>query len=160
MIDAALNMLGPDTETLTEILTELGERHVRYGVVPAMYPAMGRCLVDTLEEVMQLQQETAAAANNAEVPPRFALSSTVKEAWKETYDAMADDMIEVYRRHSLDGNEDIDGDYSNKRISSSSTKKPAAVVSRSGSPDSSATTTSTTTTGPFLDIDGISELYG
>jgi hypothetical protein len=31
MIDTALNMLGPDIELLTEIMTELGIKHVRYG---------------------------------------------------------------------------------------------------------------------------------
>lgn len=32
MFDAALSMLGPDTETLCEILHELGKRHIGYGV--------------------------------------------------------------------------------------------------------------------------------
>lgn len=32
MFDAALNMLGPDTETLNEILADLGKRHIGYGV--------------------------------------------------------------------------------------------------------------------------------
>ena len=32
MFDAALSMLGPDTETLCEILRELGKRHIGYGV--------------------------------------------------------------------------------------------------------------------------------
>eukprot|EP00977_Amphora_coffeiformis_P020294 scaffold8050_cov180-Amphora_coffeaeformis.AAC.1 len=32
MFDAALNMLGPDLETLNEVLTELGKRHIGYGV--------------------------------------------------------------------------------------------------------------------------------
>jgi hypothetical protein len=33
MFDAALNMLGPDTETLNEILNDLGKRHIKYGVL-------------------------------------------------------------------------------------------------------------------------------
>jgi hypothetical protein len=37
MIDKALSMLGPDIELLTEILLELGEKHVRYGVKPGAY---------------------------------------------------------------------------------------------------------------------------
>jgi len=32
MIERSLDMLGPDTEVLTEVLLELGQRHVRYGV--------------------------------------------------------------------------------------------------------------------------------
>ena len=36
MIDTALQMLGPDIELLTEIMLELGTKHIRYGVKPAM----------------------------------------------------------------------------------------------------------------------------
>ena len=33
MIDKALGMLGPDIELLTEIMLELGQKHVGYGYV-------------------------------------------------------------------------------------------------------------------------------
>jgi hypothetical protein len=39
MFDAALSMLGPDTETLNEILTDLGKRHIKYGVLPHFFPS-------------------------------------------------------------------------------------------------------------------------
>ena len=41
MIDKALGMLGPDIELLTEILMELGVKHVAYGVKPEYFP---RCV--------------------------------------------------------------------------------------------------------------------
>jgi hypothetical protein len=47
MLDSALGMLGPDIELLTEIMYELGVKHVRYGVTPKMFPIMGDCLIGT-----------------------------------------------------------------------------------------------------------------
>lgn len=77
MLDTALDMLGPDIELLTEIMTELGEKHVRYGVKPEMFPIMGDALLHTLE----------ASLDDKE------FSSTVREAWVETYAALSQDMI-------------------------------------------------------------------
>ena len=37
MIDKALGMLGPDIELLTEILMDLGQKHVRFGVKPGKF---------------------------------------------------------------------------------------------------------------------------
>jgi hypothetical protein len=42
MFDAAFNMLGPDVETHTEILTDLGERHIVYGVKPHYFRSWGK----------------------------------------------------------------------------------------------------------------------
>ena len=50
--DTALNMLGPDIELLTEILLELGQKHVRYGVRSEMFPVMGDALIHTLSECL------------------------------------------------------------------------------------------------------------
>ena len=77
MIDTALQMLGPDIELLTEIMLELGTKHIRYGVKPAMFPIMGECLIETLEETL------------GEMQP------DVKEAWIETYDALSGDMVKA-----------------------------------------------------------------
>ncbi|KAL7561909.1 hypothetical protein ACA910_005112 [Epithemia clementina (nom. ined.)] len=76
MLDTALNMLGPDIELLTEIMYELGSKHVRYGVRPEMFPHMGKALLFTLSEVLG---------------KRF--SPQVKTAWVETYDSLSQDMI-------------------------------------------------------------------
>ena len=37
MIDKAFGMLGPDIELLTEILMDLGQKHVRFGVKPGTF---------------------------------------------------------------------------------------------------------------------------
>lgn len=77
MIDTALNMLGPDIEMLTEIMADLGAKHIRYGVKAHMFPIMGRCLIATLEECL----------------PEGHFTPSVKEAWVETYSALSDDLI-------------------------------------------------------------------
>lgn len=41
MLDTALSMLGPDIELLTDILQDLGTKHVHYGVKPEMFYIMG-----------------------------------------------------------------------------------------------------------------------
>lgn len=76
MLDTALNMLGPDIELLTEIMLELGTKHIRYGVKPEYFPVMGECLIETLDEVLKEQ-----------------ITDTIKDAWEETYKALSSDMI-------------------------------------------------------------------
>lgn len=76
MLDTALNMLGPDIEMLTEIMQELGIKHVRYGVRPEMFPVMGECLIATLDATL----------------PR-GLTEEERQAWVTTYDSLSHDMI-------------------------------------------------------------------
>jgi methyl-accepting chemotaxis protein len=76
MLDTALNMLGPDIELLTEIMTELGTKHVRYGVKPEMFPIMGDALMHTLETTLKAD-----------------FTQPVKDAWLQTYSALSQDMI-------------------------------------------------------------------
>lgn len=83
MIDTALNMLGPDIELLTEIMLELGSKHVRYGVKPEMFPIMGECLIATLEETLA----------------EGAINASAKQAWIETYDALSGDMIRAQKEN-------------------------------------------------------------
>jgi hemoglobin-like flavoprotein len=83
MIDTALNMLGPDIELLTEMLMDLGVKHIRYGVKPEYFPIMGFCLIATLEECLTSAKFTQA----------------MKEAWVETYDALSGDMIQAQLNH-------------------------------------------------------------
>lgn len=49
MLDASVNMLGPDLEPLTEALETLGAIHLAYGVLPEHYPVVGEALLSTLE---------------------------------------------------------------------------------------------------------------
>ena len=83
MIDTAINMLGPDIELLTEIMTELGVKHVRYGVKPHMFPVMGEALIHTLS-VTLVDEMTDDAV----------------EAWRKTYGALSSDMIKAQTRRS------------------------------------------------------------
>jgi len=76
MLDTALNMLGPDSELLAEIMMDLGKKHVSYGVKPEYFPVMGEALILTLKETL-----------NDEITPE------VETAWKETYEALSSDMI-------------------------------------------------------------------
>jgi hemoglobin-like flavoprotein len=76
MLDTALNMLGPDIELLTEIMLELGAKHVRYGVKPEMFSHMGEALRLTLKTVL-----------------KGGYTKTVEAAWKETYAELSQDMI-------------------------------------------------------------------
>jgi Globin len=77
MIDTALNMLGPDIELLTEMLYDLGDKHVRYGVKPSYFPIMGEALVATLEECLGNDK----------------FSNEMKESWVEVYNTLSADMI-------------------------------------------------------------------
>ncbi|CAJ1936887.1 unnamed protein product [Cylindrotheca closterium] len=78
MIERSLDMLGPDSELLTEILLELGQRHVRYGVDTSYYPAMGKVLLVVLDDV--LDEKT--------------FTPQVRKDWEEVYTALYTDMIE------------------------------------------------------------------
>ena len=78
MIDTAMNMLGPDSELLTEIMLDLGAKHVSYGVKPEYFPVMGEALILTLEETLK-----------EEITPE------IKEAWKETYHELSSDMVKA-----------------------------------------------------------------
>lgn len=74
-------MMGPDIELLTEILLELGQKHVRYGVKPEFFPSMGRALID------------AVSSNLAEGD----FNDTIKCDWVEVYGALSYDMIRGQR---------------------------------------------------------------
>ena len=80
MIDKALSMLGPDIEILTEILMELGEKHVRYGVKPEYFPSMGRALIEAVGE--QLGDS---------------FKPSIKADWVEVYGALSYDMIRAQK---------------------------------------------------------------
>ena len=74
--DAALNMLGPDTEMLEEILQELGKRHIVYGVSTHFYPVMGQAVLYALERSL------GSSWNNE-----------YKMAWVEVYDELSGEIM-------------------------------------------------------------------
>jgi len=77
MFDMAIDMVGPDIDMLTEILEEMGEKHIRYGVSPDMYPLMGVAISDAVSTIL--------GENKFDAKHR--------DAFKKLYDEMADDMI-------------------------------------------------------------------
>ena len=52
MLDRAFNMLGPDSELLADILSDLGKKHARMGVKEEWFPFMGESLIEALREVL------------------------------------------------------------------------------------------------------------
>jgi hemoglobin-like flavoprotein len=81
MIDKALGMLGPDIELLTEILLELGKKHVVYGVKPEYFPSMGRALIFAVQSVLG----------------QDAFPAEIKDSWVEVYGALSYDMIRAQK---------------------------------------------------------------
>lgn len=56
MLGKALNMLGPDDELLTEIMSDMGKKHFQLGVENASYYAiMGESLFLALSEILGSQ---------------------------------------------------------------------------------------------------------
>ena len=80
MIDKALGMLGPDIELLTEILLDLGAKHVGYGVKPEYFPSMGRALIHSVK---------------TSLGDKF--TDEMKDAWVEVYGALSYDMIRAQK---------------------------------------------------------------
>jgi hypothetical protein len=78
MLDRALQLLGPDSAMMSDILSELGEKHVKYGVKPHHFAAMGEALMGVLAELLgdRFDKET-------------------RDAWCEVYQLMSCDMIQA-----------------------------------------------------------------
>jgi L-arabinose isomerase len=76
MLDATVNMLGPDLQPVIDTLEDLGQRHVAYGVLPAHYAVVGEALLSTLE----------AALGDA-------WTATVREGWSGIYSFISSTMI-------------------------------------------------------------------
>ena len=75
MLDKALNLLGPDDELLTEILTELGAKHASYGVKPDYFPIMGEALIYMLKDQL-----------------KDTITPEIEKAWKEVYSELSKNM--------------------------------------------------------------------
>mmetsp|Transcript_26215 Transcript_26215/g.61688 ORF Transcript_26215/g.61688 Transcript_26215/m.61688 type:complete len:163 (+) Transcript_26215:76-564(+) len=78
MFEAALDMLGPDLELCTEIMKELGKKHLRYNVDDDMYRQMGEALIYAVATLLKDDFTDAA-----------------REAWREVYTDLSADMIQV-----------------------------------------------------------------
>lgn len=79
MWDAAINMLGPELELLTDLLKELGEKHWRsYGVHFEMYQPMGDALIETLKE---------------HLTELFESTPQLEQGWRDVYQELCRDMM-------------------------------------------------------------------
>ena len=81
MIDRALAMLGPEIEMLTEIMMDLGAKHVRYGVRAEYFPAMGTALIQAVASVLGEENFT----------------EEIRSDWLEVYGALSYDMIRAQK---------------------------------------------------------------
>ena len=77
MLDATVNMIGPDLEPLADALKGLGKKHVAYGVLPAHYGIVGEALLQTL---------------GAALGDRF--TPKVKAGWGSIYRFVSSNMID------------------------------------------------------------------
>jgi len=77
MFDKQLQMLGPDTELLEEILTDLGKKHARMGVHENWFPSMGESLLETLRECLGESQFTPE----------------IEQCWLQVYASLSGEMI-------------------------------------------------------------------
>ena len=78
IVDQAVDMLGPDLQVLAEVLIELGEKYRKeYGMKEEHYPALGRALLDQLEEMLG---------------PQGWFGIHTKSCWLQVYGALAADI--------------------------------------------------------------------
>jgi hypothetical protein len=83
MFDVVLDMLGPDMFMLEEVLPELGEKHLRYGVKPEMFAALGDALIFTMNEMSKTN-----------------MSEETSTAWKEVYSVLTAHMMQPQSRRN------------------------------------------------------------
>lgn len=74
--------LGPDTETLVEILNDLGKRHVGLGVKAHYYPYMGQAIFHAIRDVMGNKW-----------------TKELEEAWQDVYDELSGEMMKSTLLH-------------------------------------------------------------
>jgi hemoglobin-like flavoprotein len=52
MLDCVISLLGPDTDTLEEILSQLGERHKKHGVKKEFFPLLIKAVCEALGDIL------------------------------------------------------------------------------------------------------------
>ncbi|KAL7575107.1 hypothetical protein ACA910_000474 [Epithemia clementina (nom. ined.)] len=78
MFDSVLQMLGPDTDLVQEVLQQVGKRHKDFGVSPSYFPYMGQALIFALKERMQ-----------------DAFTNDHKDSWEEVYEELSSEIIKA-----------------------------------------------------------------
>lgn len=79
MFDSVLQMLGPDTELLEEILKQVGKRHKDFGVSPSFFPYMGQALTFALKDSM----------------PAGTFNPDHQDAWDEVYEELSSEILKA-----------------------------------------------------------------
>ena len=77
MFDTAIDLIGPDSEMLSEVLEKLGRRHIQYGVKPGYVPFMGQAIIHSLEQILGEKVWT----------------NYVQEAWEVVYEELSRDIM-------------------------------------------------------------------
>ena len=90
-LDTAFSLLGPDYELLTEVLTDLGKKHKRYGVTTEYFVNMGNAILITLAETLG---------------PKY-FTPQLRQSWLDVYKALTKDMIK--------GGRDVKVSYTKKK---------------------------------------------
>ena len=84
MIEKALNMLGTDDEELTKLMSDLGRKHVIYGVKADYFPHMQEAIKVMLKEMLEMKFETRD-----------------EDAWDEVLSCLISDMTKAQREVAM-----------------------------------------------------------
>jgi hemoglobin-like flavoprotein len=84
MIEKALNMLGVDDDELTVLMSDLGRKHVIYGVKADYFPHMHKAIKSMLREMLEI---------------KFTLKD--EDAWDEILSVLISDMTKAQREMTM-----------------------------------------------------------
>jgi hemoglobin-like flavoprotein len=77
MLDCVLSMLGPDTDTLSEVLKDVGRRHVRRGVRKEHVPLLIVAIQKTLKEIIGEDEWT----------------KEIQDGWQDVFDDLSAEIV-------------------------------------------------------------------
>jgi hemoglobin-like flavoprotein len=80
MIDQILDLMGPDTDVLNEILQEQARRHQKHGVKKEHFAHMGTAIRGALSKILDGDVYTAEVDNS----------------WKEMFDVLSTTIVQSY----------------------------------------------------------------
>jgi hemoglobin-like flavoprotein len=82
MIEKALDMLGGDDKELTDFMTDLGKKHIAYGVKPEYMPLMQQSIVHMLKSMLN---------------EKNGFTEKDEKAWQAVLSALVADMTRAQR---------------------------------------------------------------
>jgi hemoglobin-like flavoprotein len=75
-LDSILALLGPDTDTIADVMAGLGKRHEKLGVKKEHFPLLGLAIRDSLSKIMV-----------------GTWTPSIDEAWKDVFDELSEVMV-------------------------------------------------------------------